>query len=314
MSQERIFLGVLLLLHLSEHIVWIPSGFLLFRRRGRGWEVVTRGAILETHRGSLHWVWPLPGLARAHRVASSEAWSSTTIPGTGTPEAAAFDPAAVDRRRLEVAQDFLPLRWCSIGLLALIWAAAPLGVWLDGWVPTLAWWTPAVVVLMAVNAVVVARRHRRAFPGATDDRWRSVLSACLSPLAAIRSWDLAQRDALMGFHPVAVAAALPGFRDWEGFASMEWRHRRFPENAAASRPTAADGRGSNGTDRSAELLARLASIARARGFDPSSWEAPPDPDDPGHTRYCPRCRGQFTSRAETCNACRGLPLLSLPKR
>lgn len=311
MSQEQIFLGVLLLLHLSEHCLWVPCGSALFRRRGRGWEAVTRGAIIETRRGSLHWVYPLAGLARAYRVAGPAVWGSASFPAEAPRETGAFDLVAVDRRRLEVAAIFRPLRWSSLALTVLILAGVPIGLQCFGWTPVLWFGVPAMALLMGFNAVELFRRHRRAFPEAADDRWRLVLSACLSPLAATRSWDLAQKDALIGFHPVAVAAALPGFRDWEGLASMEWRHRRFPQSPvgiATGHQAFSEVAGSPAND---EVLEPMAAIARARGVDPSPWEAPPAPDDPEHTRYCPRCRAQFTDRAETCNACRGIPLRPL---
>ena len=310
MSQEQIFLGVILLLHLSEHCLWVPCGSAVFRRRGRGWESVTRGAIIETRRGSLHWVYPLAGLARAYRVAGPSVWCSASFPADVPRETGAFDPAAVDRRRLEVAAIFRPLRWASLGLTVLILAGVPLGLHCFGWVPTLWFGVPAMASLMGFNAVELFRRHRRAFPEATDDRWRLVLSACLSPLAATRSWDLAQKDALVGFHPAAIAAALPGFRDWEGLASTEWRLRRFPESPAGTDPVRA-GFTEAGSQTTEKIVGFLAAIARARGLDPTGWEAPPEPEDPGHTRYCPRCRAQFTDRAETCNACRGVPLMAL---
>ena len=314
MSQEQIFLGVLLLLHLSEYCLWVPSGSAIFRRRGRGWEAVTRGAIIETRRGSLHWVWPLPGLARAYRVEGPAVWGSGSMPDEAPGPTKAFDPAAVERRRLEVAAIFLPLRWASIGLTVLIWGVMPMGFRCFGWVPTLWLGLPTMGLLMGFNALAVFRRHRRAFPRATDDRWRLVLSACLSPLAATRSWDLAQKDALVGFHPVAVAAALPGFRDWDGLASTEWRHRRFPETPAGDAHSAQPVSLGAGLPATSEVLGPLAEIARARGVDPSRWEAPPEPEDPEHTRYCPRCRAQFTARADTCNACRGISLKALPTR
>ena len=314
MSPEQIFLGVLLLLHLSEYCLWVPSGSAVFRRRGRGWETVTRGAIIETRRGSLHWVYPLPGLSRAYRVEEPALLGSGSLPDGASRKAEAFDPAASERRRLEVVALFRPLRWVSLGLTILILAGVPLGLQCLGWGPTLRVGIPVILLLMGCNAVVLFQRHRSAFPEASDDRWRLVLSACLSPLAATRSWDLAQKDALAGFHPVAVAAALPGFRDWEGLASTEWRHHRFPESSDALAPGVqgvSEVAGPTGSD---AVLGSLAAIARARGVDPRRWEAPPEPDDPSHTRYCPRCRAQFTGRADTCNACRGIPLRGLSPR
>ena len=145
MSQEQIFLGVLLLLHLSEHCVWVPCGSVLFRRRGRGWETVTRGAIIETRRGSLHWVYPLPGLSRAYRVEEPALLGSGSLPDGASRKAEAFDPAASERRRLEVVALFRPLRWVSLGLTILILAGVPLGLQCLGWGPTLRVGIPVIL-------------------------------------------------------------------------------------------------------------------------------------------------------------------------
>ena len=307
MSAVQVFLAVLLLLHLSEFCVWVPAGRLLFRRRGRGWEVARGAGIVRTVRGSLHAVWPLPGLARAHVVEDSPAEvPSVTDPASASAHPRPWcpsDPAAIARRRAEVAKAFAPLRWISVTLLVLAWVAAPVSLALRGVGPTVWILTPIALLLMGIDAVFLARRHGREFPGWEDERWRLVLSACLSPLAAMRSWDLAQKEALMGCDPVAVAAALPGFRDWESFAAGRWRRMRFPAGQVADIGVA--------TTRASDLLAALEGMARDRGINPGAWEAPPVPDDPSHIRYCPRCRAQYTERAPSCRDCGGRPLLPL---
>ena len=307
MSTVHVFLAVLLLLHLSEFVVWVPAGCLLFRRRGRGWEVAQGGAIVRTVRGSLHAVWPLPGLSRAHVVRDivvdpPGAGDAASASGNPLPWAL-HDPAAIALRRAEVAKAFAPLRWVAFALLALAWGVAPVSLAHLGVGPTLWIVAPIALLLMVGDAVFLARRHRREFPAWEDERWRLVLSACLSPLAATRSWDLAQKEALMGCDPVAVAAALPGFRDWESFAAGRWRRMRFPAGDPADIPVRSVA--------AADPLAALDRMARDRGIDPGAWEAPPVPDDPSHTRYCPRCRAQYTERAPSCRDCGGRPLLPL---
>jgi hypothetical protein len=305
MSAVQVFLAVLLLLHLSEFLVWVPAGRFLFRRRGRAWEVARGGGIVRTVRGSLHGVWPLPGLARAYVVRDLTvdppgAGDAASAPGNPRP-ADPCDPAAIALRRADVARAFAPLRWVSFALLALAWGVGPVSLALLGVGPTL--WTvaPVALLVMGGGAVFLARRHRREFPALEDERWRLVLSACLSPLAAMRSWDLAQKEALDGSDPTAVAASLPRFRDWDSFAAGRWRRLRYPAGDVAV-----------GAAVSADPLARLDRLARDRGIDPRLWEAPPVPEDPTHTRYCPRCRVQYTERARSCRDCGGRPLLPIP--
>jgi len=45
MSPVPMLLGCLLLLYLSEFLVWVRSDAWLFRRRGRGWEALTHGGL-----------------------------------------------------------------------------------------------------------------------------------------------------------------------------------------------------------------------------------------------------------------------------
>lgn len=316
MSAVQVFLAVLLLLHLSEFCIWVPRGCLLFRRRGRGWEAATRGALLETVRGSLHWVMPFPGLARAHAVRVMDPLEPASLPvapasrhGRGPETVIAFDPGLIERRRIEVARVFAPLRWTSTGLLVVLWVAVPASLFFLGIGPTLGWAAPVLATLMVFNARILFLRHRDLFAGAGDDRLRLVLSACLSPLAAMRSWDLAQKEALSDAHPVAVAAALPGFRGWESMAADEWRRLRYPggpgpavDSARQIPPEVHD------------VLGHLERLARTRGIDPTTWETPPMAEDPTHAQYCPRCRGQFTAQATACRDCGGRPLLPLPAR
>lgn len=221
----------------------------------------------------------------------------------------AFDPGAIERRRIEVARVFAPLRWTSIGLLVVLWGAVPASLHFLGIGPTLMWAGPVLATLMVLNARILFRRHRDLFARAGDDRLRLVLSACLSPLAAMRSWDLAQKEALFDGHPVAVAAALPGFKAWESMAAEEWRHLRHPVG-----PGPAVGSACPISREVHEVLGHLERLARARGIDPMTWEAPPLADDPTHAQYCPRCRDQFTAQASACRDCGGRPLLPLPPR
>lgn len=307
MSAVQVFLAVLLLLHLSEFLVWVPSGCLMFRRWGNGWEVARRGAIIRTLRGSLHGVWPLPGLARAYVVRDiaaepSSAGTAELSPRNPRPWSS-HDPATIALRRTEVALAFAPLRWVSWVLLTLAWVAAPLTLAGLGVGSTLWILAPVAAGLMGADAILLWRRHRREFPASEDERWRLFLSACLSPLAAIRSWDLAQKQALDGCDPAAVAASLPGFRDWDRFAAERWRRLRFPPGDVAA--IEVDG------SRPGDPLSILDRIAHDRGVDPRLWEEPPVPDDPSHCRHCPRCRAQYTERASSCRDCGGRPLLPM---
>jgi hypothetical protein len=155
---------------------------------------------------------------------------------------------------------------------------------------------------------MVFRFHRRTFLDLGDERLRLVLSACLSPIAAIRSMDLAQKWALDGCEPLAVAAALPGFHGWEEIAADRWRRLKY----ADPKPTASVEALLTLSNRAPETsLDVIESLIRQRGVDPAVWDASPRATDSANTRYCPRCRSQFTSMATRCHDCQWSTLLPL---
>ena len=309
MSSVQMLLVVLLLLYLSEFVVWVRPDVWFFRRRGRGWEVVARGGLFTTPRGSLHWVYPILGLSRAYCVPVPQ--RNSGLPSSAPEEAGAVgDPLqAIERQRQRVEKAFQPLRWVSWGLMSLIWAGAPVLLQFLGIGPMLYVVAPGLVILMVSNAWIVYRVHRRLFPASDDERLRLVLSACLSPLAAIRSADLAQKEAVAGFHPLAVAAALPRFHGWEALASEEWRRLKYSESTERSVEST---RHPKTSLEASGILGEIESLAHRRGISTANWDKPPARDDPANSQYCPRCRSQFTRQAVTCHDCRLSKLLPIP--
>ena len=309
MSSVQMLLVVLLLLYLSEFVVWVRPDVWFFRRRGRGWEVVARGGLFTTPRGALHWVYPIPGLSRAYCVPVPQRNSGPPSSAPEEPGAVGDPLEAIERQRQRVEKAFQPLRWVSWGLMSLIWAGAPVLLQFLGIGPMLYVVAPGLVVLMVSNAWILYRVHRRLFPASDDERLRLVLSACLSPLAAIRSADLAQKEAVAGFHPLAVAAALPRFHGWEALASEEWRRLKYSDSSChrveciAHSTTSVEASGIKG---------EIESLAHRQGISTANWDKPPARDDPANSQYCPRCRSQFTRQAATCHDCRLSKLLPIP--
>jgi len=309
MSSVQMLLVVLLLLYLSEFVVWVRPDVWFFRRRGQGWEAVARGGLFTTPRGSLHWVYPIPGLSRAYCVPAPIRNSGSPSSAPEEPGAAGDPLEAIERQRQRVEQAFRPLRWVSWGLMSLIWAGAPVLLQFLGIGPMLYVVAPGLVILMVSNAWIVYRVHRRLFPASDDERLRLVLSACLSPLAAIRSADLAQKEAVAGFHPLAVAAALPRFHGWEALASEEWRRLKYSESTERSVEST---RHPKTSLEASGILGEIESLAHRRGISTANWDKPPARDDPANSQYCPRCRSQFTRQAVTCHDCRLSKLLPIP--
>ena len=306
MSPVPMLLGCLLLLYLSEFLVWVRSDAWLFRRRGRGWEALTQGGVISSSRGSLHWVYPVPQMGRAYSVRTSAPAGSTGSTALRAPVETAFSVVEIGRRYQSVEEAFQPLRWTSWCLWGLVWIVCPVLLKFFGLPSTLWILSSGALILMVTNACLLARIHGKIFAEFGDERLRLVLSASLSPLAAIRSLDLAQKMALDGFHPLAVAAALPGFQGWETLAADQWRRLRYSvasENPAGGIPVDAPG--------SVEVRAAIEVLARQRGVDPALWDIAPRAEDPAHTQYCPRCRTQFTRQATLCRDCHWTALLPI---
>jgi hypothetical protein len=309
MSPVPMLLGCLLLLYLSEFLVWVRSDAWLFRRRGRGWEALTQGGLMSSSRGSLHWVYPVPQLGRAYSVQTSPPAGSTVSTALRPSIDTAFSVVEIGRRYQGVDEAFQTLRWTSWCLWGLVWVVCPLLLKFLGLQSTLWILISGALILMITNACLLARIHRKIFSEFGDERLRLVLSASLSPLAAIRSLDLAQKQALDGFHPLAVAAALPGFRGWEALAAVEWRRLRYSVASESSTSGAIP----VDAPSPVEVRAAIEVLARRRGVDPALWDMAPKAEDPAHTQYCPRCRTQFTRQATFCRDCRWTSLLPIPQ-
>jgi hypothetical protein len=185
MSPVQMLLGCLLLLYLSEFLVWVRPDAWLFRRRGRGWEALTQGGLLSSSRGWLHWVYPMPQLGRAYLVrlsipAAPSMGSITDRP----PVDGSFSVPDIERRIQSVESALQPLRWTSWGLWGLIWLVCPLLLQWLGLQPMLGALASGAFILMTTNAWILARIHGRLFVESGDERLRLVLSACLSPVGS----------------------------------------------------------------------------------------------------------------------------------
>jgi len=312
MGPVQTLLAVLLLLYLSEHVVWVQAGAWFFRRRGRGWEVAShRSALFRSVRGHLHWVYPIPGLGRGYIVTESASPAPVLLADSqGSPPVSnGVSDLSKIRLQWETAERaFHPLRWSTIALLGVVVGVTPISLGLLGTVRMLWIVVPLLLFLMTVHAQMVFRFHRRTFPDLGDERLRLVLSACLSPIAAIRSMDLAQKWALDGCDPLAVAAALPGFHGWEEIAADRWRRLKYADPMPSASVEAAL---PPSTQAQKTSLVTIESLARQRGLEPAVWDAPPAPVDAANTRYCPRCRSQFTGAATHCHDCQWATLLPL---
>lgn len=190
---------------------------------------------------------------------------------------------------------------CNL-LLVYLFGLAPAAIWRYGVVNT---WLLLLLGLLplwlgAVVAYHVA--HRGLYPARRGQRWLHMLTSTLLPIGAIRAVDAITRDALVGFHPAAIARAL----------CRPDVHRAYLQELLAdaifSPPAPADLGGEIRTWFRALLRRELGGLAHASGLTLDQLHAPPEADSGDCQRWCPRCRGQFVISAPECPTCPGVAL------
>lgn len=222
---------------------------------------------------------------------------------------ALFDVTTI-RSRWESSQVALkPLRLVGGALWTVMFLLLPLAVWRWGWTPSLWIGIPALFLASFWMARRLHQLHAQWFPEARDERFRLVLLAALSPVTAIRSAEVLSRPRFEEFHPAAVAMALLPRDPAAAFCAQLWRELRHPRLPLPATDAAT---GHLLGQWQGRLLGALRDAAKANGFNPDLWEAPPPKSDPSHARFCPRCHSQSTDAAATCRECGGIPLEEWP--
>jgi hypothetical protein len=194
---------------------------------------------------------------------------------------------------------------------------ARLGVYANAWLPLMlggayglffvpAAWDRAPYLLGAMGLLLVLTwvelfiAHRRLYPDLRGERALKLLLMVLSPPAASRSRAWLARDALAGFHPLAVAAALLSQDDLRAYAAEVWRdlhHPLGPDDPEAG-PDLAAAR--------ARLAAAHRRVLASHGIDADTLDGPPAELEPSVRAYCPRCHEVFLEPAGPCSDCPGV--------
>lgn len=71
MTERQTLFAVLVVVYLTECLLWVRRGGVVFRRGFSGWKVRVEGEVARNDRGDLHWAWPIPpfgGLAVCYGV------------------------------------------------------------------------------------------------------------------------------------------------------------------------------------------------------------------------------------------------------
>lgn len=170
-------------------------------------------------------------------------------------------------------------------------------------------WAPSLAAAYAPTWIVAAlfyRAHRRLLPEARLERGTDTALLALLPLSAIRAADVIGRHLLAGVHPLAAVAALLDRETIERFGGHLLRdaaHPRLPLCAFEGPEAEADERWFR-----AALAARLERVVRRAGIDPAALTAAPARAEAVDTGWCPRCRAQYTAKADACADCGGVTL------
>lgn len=223
-----------------------------------------------------------------------------------------FDSARATTKRLEAEQATRVLRGQSWLLAATVFLISPALILKLGLAPVGWWLLGAIYLQSAAMSVVVARAHRRLYPEADDERFIRVLTTLLAPLSAIRSPDLLIRPALEEFHPLVAVHALSSEEVFKqvAVASLRDFHHPIepvcPEVASPAQATESYFRNCVGQ--------HLIPFLGQQGISDASALNPPEPSDPSHRAYCPRCHNQFTHPSSRCADCGGKALLSWPEK
>jgi hypothetical protein len=155
---------------------------------------------------------------------------------------------------------------------------------------------PMLGAVVATSIFIVWRLwrgHKALFPADGDARFKSVFSALLSPIHAIRALDALTHDLLAGFHPVAVAGVICSAQEFEAFAGEQLRTMRFSQSGASWYAE--------------QLRAALEKTVGKKGIPAQRLLAAPEREGEC-VQYCPRCRAQYTKEREECADCGFGPL------
>lgn len=218
----------------------------------------------------------------------------------------AFRSRDATRRVAALLKALRPLRINCCLLFVVSFLVLPPVYWWFGegrptWIALAMMWL--LMVLCSVEYLLI---HRRLYPGQVGERWQHFFLGLLLPHHGMRTLDALTRNFLVGYHPLAVAAALTGPEEFRRFAALRCRDARHPVPL-----------GSDTAPRWAgEYLARhlrpaLESLVISEA-GPDALRgclAPPEAESP---RYCPRCHIAYGSTAEACPDCGGIPLRAHP--
>jgi hypothetical protein len=192
-----------------------------------------------------------------------------------------------------------PLRRVAMALV-LVFCSAPLAFSLAGPYPTVWVLMGAVLAISGLGANTFARQHRVLYPKDRFDRVMTALTLILFPPAIGRAVQRLSREALVAFHPIAIAHAVCDAETARSFFCRElFDLRRLTHDLANDVHTPASEcvRWSIATE--------IVAIEHEVGCGMEAILSAPAPRNESMVGYCERCQSQFAFDVRHCPSCPG---------
>jgi hypothetical protein len=178
-------------------------------------------------------------------------------------------------------------RFCNLYWL-LLFAVTPALVLLLGAEPALFRMAPVIGLAHLVSLVLLHRAQARIDPEGRVERWEHFFVAALFPPALLRAPQSLVNQAMVSFHPLALALRFRKREVWiEGLRRDLVRLERQAERSA------------QGQAESEALLA----FAKRHGVSRETLFVPRHREDPLAASYCPLCLDDFRPGFERCQGC-----------
>jgi len=154
------------------------------------------------------------------------------------------------------------------------------------------WWTNNTLQFFA---------HRKLYPTAKADRWKTLFTTMVSPAATLRATDHLARNLVGLKHPLAVAAIMcskPELTELTAAVLRDLCYPKVPEIASDDQDTILIVSSFRST-----IKAAIAKFAANSEITCELANSAPSRHDAGSLSYCPRCLQEFSVSDAQCTMC-----------
>ncbi|MEK7774968.1 MAG: hypothetical protein AAB305_03680 [Candidatus Zixiibacteriota bacterium] len=177
--------------------------------------------------------------------------------------------------------------------------------------PIVAWVViTAIIWCLSISIAALAYRTRRSMP--LHDKWDSLGHLALGlvyPTHAIRESFEVYFEALSGYHPVCVAAALCEPRAVQSFADIVMIDLSHPEKSCCSSND--ESILSIVSEWRKTLMGFISEFLDRQGYEIRTTHPPQSHADESIAKWCPRCGQVYMRTSVSCSDCLGVELVDL---